>query len=171
MCKALTLSAFALITTLAACGGAGSLDYPAGPDGGKKLVEDILKSGDRGAMVAKLKPSKADVEALFDASIVDAILGQVDMVYGQVGDLGVKPDQTEVLFNAATTEDFVGATDAAKKFPGGYARVAPKLKTGVTWYAWKFVKPGETLGMAYDGLAHVNGRWVWIPKPYRAVKE
>lgn len=170
MCRAVYLSMFVLVSSLAACGG-GSADYPAGPEGGRKLVEDILKGPDRGALVAKLKPTQADIEALFDASAVPALMAQVDVVYGQIGDLGVKPDQTEVIFNAATTEDFAGATDAAKKFPGGYARVAKQLKPGITWYAWKFVKPGETLGMAYDGLAHVNGRWVWLPKPFRAIKE
>ena len=30
------------------------------------------------------------------------------------------------------------------------------------------VKPGETLGMAFDGLAFVNGHWRIFPKPWRA---
>jgi hypothetical protein len=25
------------------------------------------------------------------------------------------------------------------------------------------------LGMAFDGLVHVNGRWVLMPKPWRAL--
>lgn len=171
MCRLARLSVFALVLSTLACGGGGSVDYAAGPEGGKKLVEDLLKSSDRASIVAKLKPTKADLEALFDASAVDAVAAHVEEVYSKIGDIGVKPEQTEVLFNAATTEDFASESDAAKKFPGGYKRLAAKLKPGVTWYAWKFVKPGESLGMAYDGLAHVNGRWVWIPKPFRAVKE
>ena len=46
-----------------------------------------------------------------------------------------------------------------------------KLKPGVVLYRWKFVKPGSTIGMAYDGLAHVNGHWVFIPKPWRDAGE
>jgi len=171
MCRLARLSLLALVTTTIACGGGGSVDYPAGPEGGKKLVEDILKSSDRASIVSKLKPTRADLEALFDASAVEDLAAYVEKAFSQVGDLGIKPEQTEVLFNAATTEDFASESDAAKKFPGGYKRLATKLKPGITWYAWKFVKPGESLGMAYDGLAHINGRWVWIPKPFRAVKE
>jgi len=157
---------------LVACSGAGGgLDFPTGPVGGKKLVEELMKSSDKAGMVAKMKPTKADLEALFDPSAVETMSAYVDKVYGSIGDIGMKPEQTEVLFNMAATEDFLNATDAAKKFPGGYARLAPKLKPGVIWYAWKYVKPGETLGMAFDGLAHVNSRWVWIPKPFRAISE
>lgn len=171
MCRLARMSLLALVATTIACGGGGGVDFPAGPEGGKKLIEVILKSGDRGAIVAKLKPTRADLEALFDASVIEDVTANVEKAFSQVGDLGIKPEQTEILFNAATTEDFVSESDAAKKFPGGYKRLAPKLKPGITWYAWKFVKPGESLGMAYDGLTHVNGRWVWIPKPFRAVKE
>ena len=173
MCKRRGLGLVVLgMWALVACGGAGGgLDFAAGPEGGKKLVEELMKTSDRGAMVAKMKPTKADLEALFDTSAIETMTAYVDKIYGGIGELGMKPEQTEVLFNVATTEDFANATDAAKKFPGGYARLAPKLKPGVTWYAWKYVKPGETLGMAFDGLAHINGRWVWIPKPFRAISE
>ena len=164
-----TLPLFVLFAV--GCGGGGSVDFPAGPEGGKKVTEEILKSTDRAGFIAKLKPTKADLEALFDAGSIDAVTKYVEEAFSQVGSLSLKPEQTEILFNAATTEDFAGETEAAQKFPGGYGRVAKKLKPGVTWYAWKYVKPGETLGMAFDGLAHVNGRWVWIPKPFRALKD
>jgi hypothetical protein len=35
---------------------------------------------------------------------------------------------------------------------------------------WKFVKPGETIGMAYDGLVFVNGHWAWFPKAWHALR-
>lgn len=169
-----TLGLLALsITWLVACGGGGggAVDYPAGPEGGKKLVTDLLTVSDKEGLIKKLRPTKADLEALFDAGSVAALEGHVDKMYAGIGEVGPKEGQTEVIFHAATTEDFVGATDAAKKFPGGYGRVAAKLKPAVTWYAWKYVKPGETQGMAFDGLAHVNGHWVWVPKPFRALMD
>jgi hypothetical protein len=49
-------------------------------------------------------------------------------------------------------------------------RVAEHLKPGLTLYRFKFVKPGETVGMAYDGLVHVNGHWVMLPKPWAAAR-
>ena len=32
---------------------------------------------------------------------------------------------------------------------------------------FKFVKPGQTFGMAFDGLVYINGKWCIFPKPYR----
>ena len=55
--------------------------------------------------------------------------------------------------------------------PGGYAKVAPHMKAGHTWYRFKFVKSGERVGMAYDGLTFVNHHWVIVPKPWRVLKE
>ena len=43
------------------------------------------------------------------------------------------------------------------EFPGGYKAVLPHLKPGNAIVRFKFVKPGETHGMAFDGLIHVNG--------------
>ena len=156
---------------LAACGGkssAGGVDYPGTPDGAKALVSDMLK-GDMAGIAAKLKPSKDDLAAIYDASVVDAVAEHVEKMYAGLGELGAKEGQTELVFMAATSEDFKAGNDAAKKFPGGYARAAEKLKPGVTFYAWKFVKPGESAGMAYDGLVFVNGHWVWVPKSFRAI--
>ncbi|MCC6622400.1 MAG: hypothetical protein IT385_14145 [Deltaproteobacteria bacterium] len=158
---------------LFACGGkgGGAADYPAGPEGGKQLVTDLMTTSDKAGLIKKLEPTKADLEALFDGASVAAVEAHVAKMYAGIGEVGPKEGQTEVVFHAATTEDFAKATDAAQKFPGGYGRVAAKLKPGITWYAWKYVKPGETLGMAFDGLTHVNGRWVWVPKPFRALMD
>ncbi|MFO0749536.1 MAG: hypothetical protein U1F43_28275 [Myxococcota bacterium] len=155
----------------AACGGkssGGGGDYPGTADGAKAMVTDMLK-GDMAAIAAKLKPSKEDIAAIYDASVVDAVNEHVEKMFAELGGVGAKEGQSEVVFMAATSEDFKAGNDAAKKFPGGYARIADKLKPGVTFYAWKYVKPGESSGMAFDGLVFVNGHWVWIPKSFRAI--
>jgi len=144
---------------------------PPGPEGGKLLVTEIMTTSDRAGLLKKLEPTKADLEALFEPGSVASVEAHVAKMFAGIGEVGPQAGQTEVLFSSATTEDFVGATDAAKKFPGGHGRVAAKLEPGVTWYAWKYVKPGETTGMAFDGLTHVNGRWVWVPKPFRALMD
>jgi hypothetical protein len=58
----------------------------------------------------------------------------------------------------------------AGEFPGGYAQVAQYIVKDVPIVRFKFVKPGETMGMAFDGLIHVNGRWVFMPKPWNGLK-
>ena len=47
------------------------------------------------------------------------------------------------------------------------ATTSSREKPGLTVYRWKYTKPGEPLGMAYDGLIYVNGHWAWFPKPWR----
>ena len=42
-----------------------------------------------------------------------------------------------------------------------------KIEPGHTIYRFKFVQPGKNIGMAFDGLVKVNGRWVIFPKPWR----
>lgn len=32
------------------------------------------------------------------------------------------------------------------------------------------LEPGQTLGMAFDGLVHVNGHWRLFPKPWKALR-
>jgi len=171
----LPLSLLVVVASLTslACGGssAAGLDFPGTADGGKALVNALLTATDKPAFITKLKPTQADLEALFDASVVTAMGAHVDKMFAAVGEVGAKDGQTEVLFMSASSDDFKTGAEPARKFPGGYKHIADKLKPGVTWYAWKFVKPGETSGMAFDGLAYVNGHWVWVPKPFRAVAE
>ena len=44
------------------------------------------------------------------------------------------------------------------------------FKRNVPIVRFKFVKQGETTGMAFDGLIYVNDRWVIMPKPWRVLK-
>ena len=45
--------------------------------------------------------------------------------------------------------------------------MAAQIKPGLKVYRFKFVEPGEDLGMAFDGLVNVNGHWRIFPKPWR----
>lgn len=52
--------------------------------------------------------------------------------------------------------------------PGGYTQQAAHLKPGLKVYGFEYVVPGEQHGMSYDGLVKLNGKWVMIPKMWRA---
>jgi hypothetical protein len=148
------------------------LDFPGTMDGAKALLQAFLKPGaDYAGMSKALRPTTADYKALYN----DAFAGKLEAMYGPAWDAGAlvlkpKAGQSELLLFSATTDDFKAGNEKAGKFPGGYKKVANELKPGQTLYRFKFVKPGETLGMAFDGLAHVNGRWVIVPKPWRAMR-
>lgn len=151
---------------------AAGLDFPGTMDGAKALLQAFLKpDADHAGMSKALRPTSADYKTLYN----DAFAAKLEAQYSPAWDanalvLKPKDGQTELLLFSATTDDFKAGNEKAGKFPGGYKKVTGELKPGQTLYRFKFVKPGETLGMAFDGLAHVNGRWVIVPKPWRAMR-
>ena len=157
--------------------GAPSGGGTAGPSGGgeeaaKALLEPFLKPGaDLAALSRPLLPTKADCETVFvpDAAAKAAGAYSAAIASGRVV-IRPNPGQTQLLLFSATTDDFKQKTPKASEFPDGYARIADKLKPGLTVYRWKFVEPGKTLGMAYDGLYFINGKWTWFPKPWLFVR-
>ncbi|MBC7930664.1 MAG: hypothetical protein H7Z38_08855 [Rubrivivax sp.] len=146
--------------------------YPGTEDGAKALLAEFVKPGADPATLSKaLRPTKADYDAVF----MPDLAGKADAVYGPAWDGGQmviapKAGQTQVLVSSAKSDELKSWTGAGAEFPGGWKDVGAQLKPGVTLYRFKFVEPGQDLGMAYDGLAHVNGNWRIFPKPWRAMR-
>jgi hypothetical protein len=138
----------------------------------RALVEAFVKPGANVAeLTRKLRPTKADYAAVFEGDAA----AKAEAAYGPDWDSGSvviqgKPEQTEVTLAHATTEELRAGTGGASEFPGGYKKAAPFLKPGLTFWRFKFVRPGETTGMAYDGLVWVNGHFTIFPKPWRFLK-
>lgn len=140
--------------------------------GAKALLSAFLApAADHAKLSAALAPTSGDYTAAF----VGDAAAKAEAGYKQAwadGRMVLKPNagQTELLLWKATSEELNAGTGDAKQFPGGYQEIAKHLKPGVTWYRFKFVEPGETLGMAFDGLACINGRWTIFPKPWRVLR-
>lgn len=119
-----------------------------------------------------LQPTDADYASYFDASLVETAKAYYKPLWeGKDMIIAPKEGQTELKIFGATSEELVSGTGNAAEFPGGYKKIAAKLKPGNTIYRFKFVQPGETLGMSYDGLVKINGRWVMFPKPFNMLPE
>lgn len=136
------------------------------------LAKYLATGADHAALSKELRPTAADYAAVYEADFAK----KLEALYTPAWDAGVlilapKEGQTELLLASATSADLKAWNKAAQEFPGGYRQIADKLKDGVTLYRFKFVKPGETIGMAFDGLVYVNGHWRIIPKPWRAAAE
>ena len=146
-----------------------SKSYPGTDEGAEALLKEFLKPGaDVAALSKQLRPAKADYDAVFQPELA----AKADATYGPAWDAGQmviapKPGQTELKLFSATSDELKGWQGNAAEFPGGYKDVAAQLKPGVKIYRFKFVEPGQDLGMAYDGLAYVNGHWRIFPKPWR----
>ncbi len=147
---------------------------PAGPPGteagAKELLSALLKTGaDTKALTAALKPDKADYEAVFTGDFAAKVAAAHAPLWESKPAIGPKEGQTELMLNGVSSTDLKAwAKNASDNLPGGYEKIKDNFKDGLTVYAFKFVKPGEDTGMAFDGLVHVNGKWRIFPKPFRA---
>lgn len=145
--------------------------YPNSADGAKAVISEFLKPGaDLKGLTQKLRPSEADYAAVFEASLAPKARAMYDPVWSS-GALVVAPKegQTELMIHGIPTSEIRQWSPKASAFlPGGYKEIATDVKDGNTIYAFKFVKPGEQSGMAFDGLVFVNGHWCLMPKPWRA---
>ena len=146
---------------------------PAGNQAGaKELLTAFLKpDADRKALTAGLRPDKADYEAVFAGDLAAKVMAAHAPMWDAGAAIGPNEGQTELLLDGVTSADIKGWTpNAADVLPGGYEKIKDGFKDGLIVYRFKFVKPGETTGMAFDGLIHVNGKWRLFPKPWRAAE-
>lgn len=140
-------------------------------DGAKTLLAQFVAPGaDHLALTKSLKPTSADYKALFDGPTA-AKVESTQAKDWESGKAAIKPKdgQTEVKVTSATGADLAAGKGAEKEFSGEYKKFGKHILPTATLYRFKFVKPGEEKGTAYDGLAFVNNHWVIAPQPYRAL--
>ncbi|MDP4624292.1 MAG: hypothetical protein NWT08_04035 [Akkermansiaceae bacterium] len=111
---------------------------------------------------APFKPTPEQVAAI-TATPEDAekLLAWVTAVYASLkpGQAAAKEGQTVIKVTGPDLKDL----------PGGYTQqIAHFNKSGVQIYGFKYLAPGEEFGMSFDGLFRVDGKWIFIPKAWRA---
>lgn len=150
---------------------AGNTDFPPGDDGARSLLMKFLyPSTDGAGLTMSLRPDPEDYKAYFVGPAAERAMAGYEAVWRGDPVIAPNPGQTELLLFKATTDELIAGAPAAQNFPGGYSRIHEKLAPGHTVYRFKFVKPGESHGMAFDGLVHINGGWVIFPKPWRVFR-
>lgn len=139
----------------------GAADAPAAeaPDLSGEVAKLAQSLRGNGAALLKLKPSAAQIKAIAATPEDAALLA----------------DYTEKLFASLPAEGLSAKDGQTAELvtvpadlPGGYQQQAAHLNPELAIYGFKYVAPGETSGMAYDGLVKVDGTWVMIPKMWRA---
>ncbi|MBX3185753.1 MAG: hypothetical protein KF819_02010 [Labilithrix sp.] len=147
--------------------------FPGTEKGAAALLAEFVKPGaDTMGLSKQLRPSLADYKALFDGPTAT----KIESVYSPEWEaenlvIAPKPGQTEVKLWRATVAELRAGTGHAKEFPGAYKQIIPHFVGNAAIYRFKFVEPGKDTGMSFDGLAHVNGHWVIVPKPWRGLDD
>lgn len=144
--------------------------FPPTDAGARALLQQFFAAGaDLVALTATLRPGPNDYRAVYKEPFASALEKTHSAMWKGRPAVRPKAGQSELLMFFASTTDLIARKKALAIFPGGYKQVVPHMKPGIPIVRFKFVKPGERLGMAFDGLVYVNGRWLLMPKPYRAL--
>lgn len=146
-------------------GPSGGVAGAGGVEGMKALLAAV--KADPPKVTKSLQPTEADLKVLFDDSVVADLKAHVEKMFGGADmEKGLTIDKEPTETNCFSVDDIKGwAKAVSDELPGGYKRVGPKLKPGVTTCEFKIG------GIAYDALMFANGKWYFVPKPFRAIKE
>ncbi len=126
----------------------------------KKLAER-LQANVRNA--TQFKPTESALnEIAANAEALEKLQAYAESVYKDLDGAPAlaRPDQTEIIVFGPALEDL----------PGGYSSVREHFKSEAKFYGFKYVVPGETSGMSFDGVFEVEGKWYFLPKAHRAFR-
>jgi len=119
--------------------------------------------------VLGLQPTEEDCDEAFVEDVARDVFSEYGALWTDPPRVEPGPDRQSLDVHACPAELFAAANPFSRAFPGGYGHIAPYLRRGRVWLAWRYCRPGATSGLAMDGLVHVRGEWVWFPKAYRVV--
>lgn len=139
-------------------------------DARRLLTAFLDPSADHRALTQAILPTREEVLAVYAEPLGSALWASYESQMGPGVAFRPKDGQTELLVVYATTRELFDQRPVLAEFPGGYKDVLQYLKIDVPIVRFKFVKPGETLGLAFDGLIYLDDRWVIMPKPWRALQ-
>ncbi|UYV39283.1 hypothetical protein N4R57_09900 [Rhodobacteraceae bacterium D3-12] len=136
----------------------------------RALLAQFMDPGaDRAALTQALIAKPHEIRAVYGEPLASKMIATYAKHLTPGVSIGPKPGQSEILTWYATTGGLRSGSAALADFPGGYGDVRPYFIGDYPIVRFKFVEPGKTLGMAFDGLIFVGNRWVWMPKPWRAL--
>ena len=132
------------------------------------MASDLNHNGDLLQMLLPTKEECALIGA--DAADAESIEAYVQTLREQLPEEGIggSPSQTEVLVGSGTTDAMKAGTEM--EMAGGYSQEAGHFRDGLTFWKVSYVEPGKESGMRFDPFIHVNGRWVVVPKVWRAFR-
>lgn len=158
-----------LMVVLSSCRVQKGVNYPNTKTGVRKIANALNKTDDN-ALVKRFRATLEDCQAIMKSG-EDAkkLYDYSEGLYGKLPDsklISVKKSQTEVLVSILVPGN--DAKSEKDRFAGGYIKILDKFKEGISIYTFRYVRPGRSSGMRYDGLTYINKKWVFIPKMWRA---
>lgn len=132
------------------------------------VIVDALATDFDGEVRATLRPRDDDYSKVFRGPSAE----RARQAYESLWSRGLNMDfptssQSEILCHVAPAGMFAERNELSNPFPAGYFTIAEQLNPHRIWVTWQYRRPGDSAGLAYDGLVWVDDHWSWFPKPYR----
>ncbi|GIM96484.1 hypothetical protein [Paractinoplanes toevensis] len=112
------------------------------------LLRELAVDG-TGVTLRELRPRPEDYPKVFTAAVVDRARERYERLWA--GPVDFRHPEPEAVVEV----DVVPATGSETLMPG---RV---------WASWRYIVPGRTAVLSYDGLVWCDYHWAWFPKPHR----
>lgn len=131
-----------------------------------------LRDDSSGDVVRHLMPREEDYGLVFVKEIAPVAQAAYGKLWADRENLWRRPgpQQRDILCYVAPAGMLTYENELSRPFPGGYQAIASRLKSSRVWVAWKYVVPGASSGLAFNGLVWVDDHWAWFPKPYRVLR-
>jgi hypothetical protein len=147
-------------------------DFPNTPEGAKALVSQLVAPGvDQRAITQTLQPDLEDYDELFIPDTARKLRHEYEELWEEgKGGVYIPDGRTEVKLWKTNTEELLAGKGQDQACVDSYKGMAKLMKPGVTVYCFKFQKPGEIMGSAYDGLIYVRGHWAIFAKAEKVLQ-
>ncbi len=139
----------------------------------KPLVLPVLESialDQDGSAVRALLPRDGDYALAFNAELAEAAAAHYAEWWAEQfkgGLPGALEPGSRIELHLSPAGMLGSENPLSRPFPNGYRQIAQWLDPRRIWVCWKFIPPGESSGIAMNGLVWLDDHWAWFPKPYR----
>lgn len=135
----------------------------------RPLLQSLI-GPEQQTILAKIRPRPDDYAKVFVPAAAAAAQAAYEPLWAEGMQIKIADAQTELEIHVSPAGMLGDENTLSHPFPQGYRRIAEFLNPHRTWIAWKYVRPGEHSGMAFNGLVWLDDHWAWFPKPYRALQ-
>lgn len=138
----------------------------------KRVLQRLFRRETARAELLRLRPSSKDYRAVYQEPFAKHLEEALAPGWERVRNGGELLDDESVLSDPEDDIVYVRAEksenigSAESQLPVGYRSVARAVKPGLVIFAYSFTRLGWLGGIGMDGLIHVNGHWVLIPRPW-----
>lgn len=130
----------------------------------EEAAEAVIARLQDPAFARGLQPDRAACASLFDAELVEAAAVGAQRLFGAGFVMTDGPTEGPIRLTAAPAGLLRWPNERSRDFPRGYRTLAGWMDASRVWLTW------TVDGTRYDGLAWLDGRFVWLPKPYRILR-